>query len=64
MDEMESIRPMVGEYKGKPILTLNPGDRYPFSFGVPKAKMIMKNLDVIKAFIEKYDNKTDATKEP
>ncbi len=63
MDEMESIGPKVSDYKGRPVLTLNPGDRYPFSFGISKAKMIMQNLDVIKGFIEKYDDKTGNSKE-
>ncbi|HPG40930.1 MAG TPA: hypothetical protein PLP19_18105 [bacterium] len=55
MNEQQSVGPTESEYKGKPILTLNPEDRYPFSFGVTKAKLILQYLDEIKAFIEKYD---------
>lgn len=42
------------EYKGKPILILkrNEEDKYPFSFGVSKAKLILENLDEIKKFVE------------
>lgn len=48
------------EYQGKPILILkrNENDRFPFSFGVSKAKLIMENLDAIKKFVEE-----NATKE-
>ncbi len=47
-------RPQVGEYKGNPILTLNPGERYPFSFGLAKARMILTHLDDIKSFVLQY----------
>jgi hypothetical protein len=42
----------IQEYKGNKILCLNPGERFPFSFGLGKAKMILENLDVIKKFVE------------
>lgn len=41
----------ITEYKGKPTLTLNPNDSYPFSFQMAKAKMIVENIDAIKAFV-------------
>ncbi len=63
MDEMENAGPQVSEFKGKPILTLNPGDRFPFSFGVAKAKMIMQNLEAIKKFIEQYSEKAGSAQE-
>jgi len=42
------------EFKGNKIITLkrSEDDKYPFSFGKGKAKMIMENLDDIKAFAE------------
>lgn len=48
-----------GEYQGKPILILkrNENDRFPFSFGVSKAKLIMENLDAIKKFVEENAGK-------
>ena len=46
--------PTESEYKGRPILTLNPGEKYPFSFGLSKAKLILKYIDAIRAFVEKY----------
>ena len=42
------------EYKGKPIITIkrNEDDRFPFSFGLSKAKLIIENIDEIKRFVE------------
>ncbi len=43
-----------GEYKGKPLIILkrNEDDKYPFSFGVSKARLILDNLEEIKKFVE------------
>lgn len=43
-----------GEYKGKPLLIIkrNEEDKYPFSFGLSKAKLIVDNIEAIKKFIE------------
>ncbi len=42
------------EYKGKPIIVIkrNEEDKYPFSFGVSKAKLILENIEEIKKFVE------------
>lgn len=42
------------EFKGKPVLILkrNEEDKYPFSFGVSKAKLILENVEAIKKFVE------------
>ena len=42
------------EYKGNKILTLKrtEDDKYPFSFGVTKATLIVENFDEIKKFVE------------
>jgi hypothetical protein len=40
-------------FKGRPVLTLNPGDKFPYSFGMAKAQMILDNIDAIKAFVER-----------
>ena len=57
MSEQEKTKPIVSEYKGNPILTLNPDSRYPFSFGLSKAKLIVENLEEIKIFIQVHDKK-------
>lgn len=42
------------EFKGKPLLVIKKSedDKFPFSFGVYKAKLILENLDEIKKFVE------------
>ncbi|MEA3307528.1 MAG: hypothetical protein U9Q34_07065 [Elusimicrobiota bacterium] len=41
------------EYKGQPVLILkrNENDRYPFSFGMSKARMILEAIEDIKKFV-------------
>lgn len=43
-----------GEYKGKPLLIIkrNEEDKYPFSFGLSKARLILENIEAIKKFVE------------
>ncbi len=45
------------EYKNNPILVLKitQEDRYPFSFGVKKAKLVLEHLEDIKKFVAKHD---------
>ncbi|MBN1527312.1 MAG: hypothetical protein JW919_07005 [Candidatus Omnitrophica bacterium] len=42
-----------GEFKGKPVLIIrrDENDKYPFSFGLSKARMILDNIDEIKKFV-------------
>ena len=42
------------EYKGKPVLIMrrSEDDKYPFSFGLSKARLILENLEEIKRFVE------------
>ena len=43
-----------GEFKGNKVLTIrrDESDRYPFTFGKAKARMIVENFDEIKKFAE------------
>ncbi|MCX5751862.1 MAG: hypothetical protein NT099_09450 [Candidatus Saganbacteria bacterium] len=47
-----------GEFKGKPMLILkrSEDEKFPFSFGISKAKMILDNLEDIKKFVADCDN--------
>ena len=47
------------EFKGKPIIVLkrNEEDKFPFSFGLSKAKLILENIDEIRKFVEENDKK-------
>ncbi len=45
------------EFKGKPVLILRrtEDDKYPFTFGLTKARLILENLEEIKRFVEEND---------
>lgn len=44
------------EYKGRPVLILkrDANDKYPFTFGPAKARIIMEHLDEIRAFLAEH----------
>ncbi len=46
----------IGEYKGSPTITLKAkeDDKYPFTFGVGKAKLIVEHIDDIRDFLEQH----------
>ena len=52
------------EYKGQPVLILkrNENDKYPFSFGLPKARLIIEGFEEVKKFVAENDNKTEEKK--
>lgn len=39
------------------LLVLNPDGKFPFSFGIHKAKLILENLDKIQSFVS--DNEVE-----
>ncbi|OGF33657.1 hypothetical protein A2223_00080 [Candidatus Falkowbacteria bacterium RIFOXYA2_FULL_35_8] len=47
-----------GEYQGKPVISLMKmeNDKFPFTFGAAKAKLILANLDEIKKFVEESES--------
>jgi len=49
-------------YLGKPLLTLlrTEDDRYGFSFGLAKAKLIVENLKAIEAFVSSQEGNQNA----
>ena len=52
------------EYKGQPVIVLkrNDNDKYPFSFGLSKARLIIEYFEEIKKFVAENDNKTEEKK--
>ncbi len=52
------------EYKGQPVLILkrNENDKYPFSFGLSKARLIIEGFEDIKKFVEEHDNQQQEEK--
>src|SRR4051812_19238228 len=49
-------RPKTGQYKGHPMIILNPDDRFPFQFGLNKARLILQNIDEIREFVEQAEH--------
>lgn len=45
------------EFKGNPMIVIknDEEDKFPFQFGVKKAKLILENIEDIKKFVEKND---------
>jgi len=43
-----------GEFKGRPVLIIrrDENDKYPFTFGLTKARLILENLEEIKKFVQ------------
>ena len=54
----------VGEYKGSKVLTLkkDQDDKFPFSFGLAKAKMIIAHIKDIEAFVAAANDKVPSAK--
>ncbi len=50
------------EFKGKPVLIIkrDENDKYPFAFGLNKARLILENLEEIKRFVEENNKEADA----
>ncbi len=44
------------EFKGNPMIVLatGPEDKYPFQFGLRKAKLVVEHIEDIKKFVEKH----------
>lgn len=44
------------EFKGNPmlVLTQGPEDKFPFQFGLKKAKLILEHIEDIKQFVAKH----------
>jgi len=49
---------LEGEYRGNAMLIIRatPQDKFPFQFGLKKARLILEHVEDIKKFIEKHPN--------
>lgn len=56
-------QPIIGEWKGKATITLNPSAPFKFSFGFDKAKLIVDNIEAIRQFVAAEEAKKAAKKE-
>lgn len=54
----------IGEFKGNMVITLkrNEQDKFGFTFGLAKAKMILDHLEDIRKFYEENNSKTPNAK--
>jgi len=45
------------EYKGNPMIVIksSPEDKFPFQFGVKKAKLVLAHIEDIRQFVAKHD---------
>ena len=45
------------EFKGNPMLVIKNSeeDKFPFQFGIKKAKLILENIENIKEFVAKHE---------
>ncbi len=61
----EKLSATVSEYKGNAIISLPVAGstKYPFTFGLNKAKAIMQYIDDIKKFIDDNESKEEPEKE-
>lgn len=46
--------PEISTFEGYPVITLNPADAFPFSFGATKARLFMAELHKIKSHYAEY----------
>ena len=47
---------LEGEYRGSAMLIIRntPQDKFPFQFGMKKARLILLHIEEIKEFVQKY----------
>lgn len=48
--------PEIGSYEGHPVITLDPEAAYPFSFGIVKAKLFIREYHKINGHYNEYFN--------
>ena len=50
------------EFKGKPVIILrrSEDDKYPFTFGLTKARLILDHIEDIKKFVEENSKEEEA----
>lgn len=58
-----SSSPVTGQYKGHPMIILNPEDRFPFQFGLNKARLILQHIEAIRSFVQSAETDTPATRD-
>lgn len=44
----------IGSYKGHATISLNAESKYPFTFGVEKAKLVLSHIKEIQEFVDRH----------
>jgi len=54
--EKQSSEVLEGAYNGMPMLIIRqtPQDKFPFQFGLKKARLIVEHIEEIREFVEKH----------
>ncbi len=55
METTTLVQPEETTYKNNPLIVLNPDQKFPFQFGLTKAKLIIAHIESIKEFVDKHD---------
>lgn len=50
--DVEKSTCSIDSFKGRPTFAINKNSPYPFSFGILKAKLILKHAAALKRFVE------------
>jgi hypothetical protein len=60
-DDNEGELIWESKFKGRPVLSMrkHPHDKYPFSFGLGKARQIVENYEAIEEFVRKHDGEKE-----
>lgn len=59
MSDEQEVVPELQEFKGKQTVVLNPGAKFPFSFGLGKARLILQHIKTIEKFVESEGTSLD-----
>jgi hypothetical protein len=53
---------LEGDYRGNAMMIIrqSPQDKFPFQFGVKKARLIVEHLEEIKRFLVKHDQEVSS----
>jgi len=52
LKDIESSTCCIDSYKGRPTFAINKESQYPFSFGMLKAKLLVKHMKSLVKFVE------------
>jgi hypothetical protein len=52
LKDVDNSTASIDSYKGRPTFAINKNSPYPFSFGLLKAKLLVKHMEALKRFVE------------